>query len=332
MDPHHPSPRQVIMIYQGYDPVSLGLSVRHSVGLNEVLCECPWHGGSDSLCVNLQTGAFICYSCGVRGGPGKLIKKTGGTASWTSFERPSPSEQDHEWRKLLDGDLAYDHPYLVSRGVDNWQVEKHSIRQCRLGLAFPMYDRVGHTTGALIRRADPKSKYRYVTLGGKPPVWPLQALDEVKPNYPMPVVEGVFGVLSAERAGYKAVAVLGARVKDQVKVWLSGVRPHVVFDCDLAGYLGAYKMLELLPMAKVSLKGREADELTPDEWCELMNDPGEFATNRTRVAEAAAYYLDCRIDEFLDQVPGYRKPGDNWNSHTYIKPDGTVMHKSTRRR
>ena len=29
---------------------------------------CPFHGGSDSLRVKVETGAFVCMSCGARGG------------------------------------------------------------------------------------------------------------------------------------------------------------------------------------------------------------------------------------------------------------------------
>jgi len=250
--------------YVGYDPVSLGLTVKHSAGLNNVLCACPWHGGSDSLCVNLQTGQFICYSCGEKGGPAKLVAKTGGVPVWTTFQKPSPSEQELQWRKLLDGDFAYDNEYLVGRQVTNEQVEKFHIIENSQGIIFPLTNDQGTVVGTLIRRRE--GKVRYVTLGEKPPLWPLHLFQDQAPNDSAVIVEGIFGVLSADRAEMNAFATLGASVKKSAFPYFQRVQPWVVFDDDLAGYVGAYRILQDCTSAHALVPGLEADELSPKDW------------------------------------------------------------------
>lgn len=289
------------MNYTGYDPRDLGLTVRHSAGINEVLCACPWHGGSDSLCVNLQTGKFICYSCGERGGVDKLVRQTGGSISWTTYQRPSPAEQEREWQKLLEGDFAYDDPYLIGRGVTNDQVEKFQIRRVWNGVAFPLFGRSGEHVGALIRRRE--GKIRYITLGEKPAIWPFTALDQLPPGHGLIVTEGVFGVLSADRANLPAVAVLGAAVKKEVRSWLQPYHLAVMFDRDLAGYMGAFKLMHLCAQVKTMDRPLEADSLDPDEWYELF-EPGRYVWVDTKmgVMQAACKELKLTHGEFAHRL------------------------------
>lgn len=291
--------------YTGFDPIALGINVKYYAGLHNVLCACPWHGGSDSLCVNLQTGAFICYSCGEKGGPGKLVRKTGGSASWTNFFRPDIKEQDEEWNRMLEGPLAIDNPYLISRRVTNEQVMKHNIRSCKVGIAIPLTDRGGKTVGALIRRRE--GKVRYIVLGEKPPIWPLPVLDTIKTNENVIVTEGIFGVLAAERAGLSAVAVLGARVKTDVRKWLGGVRPNVVFDQDMAGYIGAIKMLQLIPDTRVLMTGAEADEMSPEQWKMICEQNNLWTSSIRQLGAKASQYMNLSEAEFWEHAPAAPK-------------------------
>lgn len=284
------------MDYIGYDPGSLGLRVKHSAGLHDVLCECPWHGGSDSLCVNLQTGQFICYACGEKGGPEKLVRKTGGVPVWTTFQRPSPSEQEMQWRKLLDGDLAFDDDYLVGRRVTNVQVEKYSIRINSKGLIIPMTNEKGMTIGAIIRRRE--GKFRYMSLGEKPPLWPLHLFVDEPPSSPVAIVEGIFGVLAADRGEIPAYATLGAAVKKTVFPLLNRVDPWVAFDDDLAGYTGAYRILQSNPFAHARVPGCEADELEPKEWQDL------FKPTRMWKWASTPDDLLLKMDGLTDVIPG----------------------------
>lgn len=47
---------------------SEGLHLRGSSGAVWKTAECKFHGGSDSMRVNVKTGAFRCMNCGARGG------------------------------------------------------------------------------------------------------------------------------------------------------------------------------------------------------------------------------------------------------------------------
>lgn len=47
---------------------SEGLHLRGPTGASWKTTECKFHGGSDSMRVNVKTGAFRCMNCGARGG------------------------------------------------------------------------------------------------------------------------------------------------------------------------------------------------------------------------------------------------------------------------
>lgn len=287
----------------GYDPAVLNLQVRHWVGQDEVMCTCPFHDDSDpSLAFNIKSGLFICYGCGARGTAAKLARQTGGYAYRTHVTAPA-HHQDVEWLNLVGAQYAYDDPYLISRGVTNDQVERFGIKRHSLGIVVPLYDARSNLVGALMRKRE--GKVRYLTLGEKPPLWPLQLMRgyQVEHRGRFALVEGVFGVLAADRAGVPALATLGAAVKSDAGRYLAEARPLVLFDADQAGYIGAGRVLKLSPMATVVVPGVEADELTPTQWRDFW--AGQLGVRTADIARLAALSGDRqRFYSLLPKVDG----------------------------
>lgn len=48
--------------------VLANFDVRSGHNGNEFACICPWHnGGSPNLYINVNSGMYICFSCGIKG-------------------------------------------------------------------------------------------------------------------------------------------------------------------------------------------------------------------------------------------------------------------------
>lgn len=269
----------------GYDPNELGLIVRHHLGPEEVLCLCVFHNDRNaSLSFNVKKGVYFCYGCGAKGNVRRLARETGGHVRVAPFEPPTPSELEEQWLKLLNGPLALDDGYLKSRGVTKKQVKRFGIRKHKDGVVIPLFGKDQKLCGVLMRRY--AGKVRYLTLGEKPPLWPLWMLDEVSYGDKVAVVEGVFGVLAADRGSVPALASLGASVKMSAHPYLSNRQVRVVFDDDFAGYLGASRILFMNPSTEVVCPAPEADQLTGREWSWLMTDLSTpLAKNLAELAE-----------------------------------------------
>lgn len=284
-----------------YDPYALGLQVTSITGF-EAHCLCPYHNDSHpSAEFNIQKGVFHCFACGVSAGVNSLLNVTGGQLLMT--EKPvaqrSDDVKDYEWVNYAS--LAFGNEYLKSRGVTDEQVHTHMIKHTSEGVAFPLSDGYA-TVGVQMRRYD--NQPRYLTFGRKPPLWPMTVFEHLGRDDTLFIVEGIFGVLRAEQAGVKAVAVLGAGSIARSIPWLSNwIRKVVVFDNDDAGYIGAAKLSGAV-RAEVVTPGREADELTIDEWKELA-DTKRFtrsrreilshATNREKAERLVERFFKARI-------------------------------------
>lgn len=255
-----------------YDPVALGLQVRGRVSGDEVLCLCVFHTESTaSLCFNVRTGAWICYGCGARGGPTKIAKATGGDVTWTTKQVISKVLRDTDWRTLLSAPLAFDHPYLRRRRVSNEQVEMFGLRSTSKEILIPLTNLSGEVIGLLSRRTG-RSRLRYVTMGDRPPLWPLDQLPSMsKEEGPIVLVEGVFGVLNGWSAGVSTLAVMGAGAANKAIAHLNIIENLLIlFDDDFAGYVGAARLIKKHSSAMALLPGGEADELTPTQWEERL--------------------------------------------------------------
>lgn len=275
------------------DPHLLGLQQIQYLSGDEVLALCPFHTDHHaSMTVNLETGLFFCFVCGAGGRATRLAVELGGRL--TMVPRKMTREVDDGWRSLLTAPLAYDHPYLMGRGVTNQQVLNHRILNLPVGVGVPLHGRTGAVVGLLVRRTRSGAS-RYITYGDRPEVWPMQtAFDN---HRDIVFVEGVFGALNAEHCGVPGcVAVLGATLQKEASWVANKPGTKVLFDDDEAGYLGAGRLLRLAPHAKILVPGAESDELSLLEW--YVHLAGPFTTSMTDLAKL---YGNTR--EFFKKLP-----------------------------
>lgn len=246
------------------DPEALGLTVERIL-YDEAICLCPFHNDHRaSASFNMESGLFYCFACGTGGTEEKIARITGGSivrvpASSGSLQQRSKRDRQ-EWEWALSAPSAVHNEYLKNRGILPETILNFGIRDVGFGVGVIFHDRERVAVGCQIRREF--GEPRYLTLGRRPPVWPLANLE---PG--VFVVEGIFGVFKAWQAGYKAVATMSASVTDEICNFLLPYKPVVVFDNDAAGYKGAAKLV-MKSGARVVLPGRAADEIA---WDDLEN-------------------------------------------------------------
>lgn len=243
-----------------WDPNALGLSIVKVTGV-EAKLRCPFHlDKTPSARFNLSNGLFHCFGCGYSTNAYHLAKEFGGELLKIDLALvPHQDEEDKEWRQLLYTKLATKSVYLSSRGVTPEQIKKFQIMGHDDGILFPIFDRNGIAVGVQERKfyGEPK----YILHGDRTPVWPMANLRYEH----LLLVEGVFGVLRADHFGFRAVCTMGASAIPPAAKALEGHKVRIIFDDDLAGYLGAYSFMKLHHDSQVALPGIEVDEATFSE-------------------------------------------------------------------
>jgi DNA primase len=262
-----------------YDPNALGLEFTRLSG-TEAYCICPFHNDhSPSASFNVVTGLFHCFACGENANVIRLQRELGGDIVYTD-KIVAPRRKDAEdWEWILTAKLALDNPYLESRQVPNELVKRFGIREVKGGVAFIIHDVSGRAIGAQVRRLS--NKPRYMFYGERGETWPISTLFESRSCDTIVITEGIFGTLRGTLAGRKAVASMGSSAINGVARLLNGRSKLVFFDNDLAGHIGAAKLVSL--GAKAIVPGGEADETSIDDWINLernfkiTDDPYEIA-------------------------------------------------------
>lgn len=260
------------------DVDALGLNITRYTQ-SEAYCLCPFHSDhSPSASISLETGMFHCFACGYSTTATYIAHYFGGEVIWT-HEPLNPGllksqTIDLEW--VSHTQLAIDNGYLAGRHVTNSQIRKHGLAQNSSGIIIPLQNHENRLVGVQLRRYS--GVPRYLTYGEKPPLWPIQTLSTLGRLETLYIVEGVFGVLRAERAKKKAVALMGAGSIAKAIPWLNnGIRKRFVFDNDDAGYMGMARLLYAVGGEAIST-GLEADELNLKQWREI-NDTFAFTRN-----------------------------------------------------
>lgn len=267
-----------------YDPYALGLTVSRINGV-EALVVCPFHDDhKPSASFNVERGLFICFTCGERGSAAKIAKKLG-----TDIERVELStiavidtSKDREtWEWVLHCPLARHNEYLIGRGVTEKDVVEYDIREYEHGIAFIFKNEFGVPIGAQLRLSDDDAPIRYMTLGGKPPLWPFDKFRQNIYSSSIILVEGNFGAINARRYGVNAYSVIGVGSAFNSSKLATGFRTRIaVFDDDRAGHRAS---LELMVNRKfwAFAPGTEADEEDDSFWRLLLTkcviSPTEFA-------------------------------------------------------
>ncbi len=265
-----------------YDPEMLGLQISRRIGEDEVQVFCPYHSDSrPSAEYNLEKGLFFCFGCQESKTAKQLANDLGGIlVEIRESLHVEGRDEGHEldWTSLGLSKIAGHNEYLESRDVHFTSVVLHQIKQFDDGIIFPILDRWGEVSGYQVRRYTKKPKYMF--YGKRQPVWPLRNLAR---DCDVFVVEGVFGVLRAERYLVNAVATMGASsVGNAVNVltdYDSDQNIYIVMDQDYAGLLAAGKyILRGLP-AILTPWTDSPDEWNNEQWSQVMMRPKDYVTN-----------------------------------------------------
>ncbi len=313
-----------------YDPRALGLNVAKISG-TEAYVICPYHNDhAPSASFSLTKGVLHCFTCGANKNAYEISLDFGGEVVPYTTPPKINSEELVDWRGLLACPKAYNHPYLVGRGVNNDAVDEFDIRQTPRGVGFPIKGPKGDFIGFQDRKNAQVYGPRYLTFG-KTAFWPIERYSSALSGFF--VVEGVFGVLNAWKHGYQAFAIMGAgntsTANDVMLGRASQQDFRVVFDDDQAGYLGAAKLSILTNCgAKVIVPGRQADEIGQDEWDRLAADEGvrfaldiiRYAPERDKIIRQVMGFINTRNHQsrgkshvFRKTLPGFQNSSDDRN-------------------
>lgn len=295
----------------GFDPYALNLQVVKITGV-EAKLRCPFHSDkTPSATFNLSTGLFHCFGCNYNANVYRLIKELGGFIRKIDIASvPHAEEVEREWRQLAYSPLAIDDEYLISRGVTNEQIVKFNILKNENGILFPIFNHRGVLSGVQLRKyhGDPK----YILNGERTPVWPMSNLR----HHELLLVEGVFGVIRADKYGINAVCVMGASIVESAAKVLQGHKVKVVFDDDIAGYLGAHEFLRHHKDAAVVVPGCEVDELKRKGFERLLQNKG--------TQSVISYAIDTNQPGLISQI--------NRKDAEYVKKSKAIARAAARNR
>lgn len=260
---------------QGYVDDRLGVRLRSS-GENgeELVCDCPWCGGSQKLYVNLRSGLWVCYRCGEAGGITRLVSvvdgvsmreakeyvATGGghaTASTVDDLRakaspavtapagPAPTGLPEEFVPCWDrATRTWSLPWYVThkRGIKARTAAAYGLGYClegryrgRLILPAHVYGEVATYQG---RAMEPDQEPRYLGPKGSGKGATVYGLDEAVGTDHVVVVEGPTDVLGMAQKGYAAVALMGKAESPAQAVLLRRAgfsRATILLDSDAPG-------------------------------------------------------------------------------------------------
>ena len=265
-----------------YDPELLGLSITRRVGEDEFQCFCPYHSDTrPSAEYNVEKGLFYCFGCSESKTAKQLAEDLGGIlVEIRESLHVGSREEGHEleWTSFAMAESAAESQYLEDRDVGSLSILIHQIKEFDDGIIFPITDKYGAISGYQVRRFWKKPKYMF--YGKRQAVWPLRHLSRQADVF---VVEGVFGVLRAEKYLVNAVATMGASSVESAATVLTDYDcerdTFIVMDQDYAGLLAAGKfILRGLP-AILTPWIDSPDEWTKAQWEEVNKSPEDLATN-----------------------------------------------------
>ena len=232
-----------------YDPTHLGLQIAKWMG-TEVQVFCPFHSDSNpSAEYSLTKGVFYCFGCHEGRSSEQLAAELGGAlvpmAFLPDFDFSKRRGKDLDWLDFTKCKIAVDNRYLKERLVNNWQIKKYEIRENDNGIIFTMRDNLTKAVGVQMRHYDKQPKYKF--YGNRTPVYPM---DRIGTRGTIYIVEGIFGMLRADKFRIPTVATMGAASVENVGQYLKRNSPAnfvAVMDPDEAGLLaaGKFTLLEI---------------------------------------------------------------------------------------
>lgn len=236
---------------------------------DEWLVNCLFHKDSNaSMCINVHTGLFICYSCGAKGNIHKIedaVKKPA-VASVTASDvrsriaRINTIEVEQVERHYPDDWLdqfvcskAYE--YWTSRGLSIETIESWGLGYDRKtnSATIPLRDLHGKLLGIFRRRLARNATPRYMYPKGFNISWHLWGAhtchDLSEHDGLLVVTEGSVDALAMSDSGFASVALLGSRLSDHQRSLVLKLAPKKLVVCtdnDEAGEKAARQVYDKL--------------------------------------------------------------------------------------
>ncbi len=261
---------------EAVNPDSLGLRKCRRMPSKEATwrCCCPFHNDSNpSATFDGYRQTLRCYTCGKNFSVAEIVEVTGGVIEfedYTSVEVSDVMEFHHYlYNKSAVGDF-----YLAARGIPDELVKEFRLKADDDSIIIPLFDSNGLICGVQKRFKDPLVQPKYLTLGGKPIIYPLHKLAEEN-QQPTVFVEGVFGVLNARKFGINAYAMFGTSnltQPDLCAIFNTCVHPIVMMDDDEAGQKAVQDFLKIKAPHVSVVANADPDKLTEEQWKEKLND------------------------------------------------------------
>lgn len=238
--------------------------VEHRFNINnrsgdEYMVNCCFHdSASFTMQVNVESGLFICFSCGARGGIKALMEHFGVSSVEKNIETIDIRRRLRQLQRPVSSDLAaldesylerYTFPtsYWKERGFTDETIKIFDLGFDPIGdhdgafVTIPLRRTNGELIGVIRRYLDPdvQLRYRYpkgfkrrLNMFGS---W-LAAEDESAST--VALVEGSIDAMKVWQAGFPALAVYGSSLSEEQAGLLSrlGVQKVILFfDNDKAG-------------------------------------------------------------------------------------------------
>lgn len=248
-------------------------------------CPCPNHKNrnEENAKFNIVSGEFICFGrCKTQYGKGYIsrlihwLRETCGIEALlhytdSSFLPKAEERVELDWESLLSLPLAYNHPYLIGRGVTNNTVEKLNLHFDDRRIIMPNTDVNGKIDGVNIRYLTGK-KIRYSVHGNKTHLFRLGDIVNYDRAKPLVICEGVFGMIKGLQYGYQTTCILGTGgIKDEQV--LRGFQDVICgFDRDEAGLHMIERLNRRNKIPYWYAEPAEYDELDELGWERVLNN------------------------------------------------------------
>ncbi len=212
----------------------MGITGQRMSGDTQMLTRCPFPDHPDkkpSFSINLENGAWLCFSrCG--GGSWlELITRLGADPEWAEITAAPSGTTLAEVKNLeLLLDRGFSLSVLQAWGI-SWDEEHGAIH-------IPVLDAAGKSLSSLWRNVDRQPKYLY--LQGFQKSHALFGAQNISRGVQeIVLVEGPLDAIWAQAAGASTVAILGASLSDAqialLRQWPLLSRVTLCFDNDAAG-------------------------------------------------------------------------------------------------
>lgn len=291
------------------------LSVKSRHG-SEYLCLCVFHDNKStpSLCINVNKGLFVCYSCNAKGHVNRIAQKLGvGVApvfdgddvmaklrEKTGTNQQAKKIKEYPENYLDRFDWRRPHPYWSERGV-----ARTVARDYKLGYAqdldavtVPIRNVNGGLMGVIYRYLGPteRSKYRYPS--GFKISWHLfNACRYMQKDYETPenlvITEGSIDAILMDQEGYDSVSILGSILHPHQLTIINQLAPDkitLMLDNDSTGRHASMviaaqlmKAGHIVYVARTLRGKKDAGNLTPNERHHVIDTATSYIRLRSAV-------------------------------------------------